>query len=515
MAKPKSKPVSRRQGKAARVDPIARVGETEPGYGTNVGGDMPALDVRPRGKSGAAKVLAPWPHIDRFPLIIGSNLTFEHISSAMREALSGYRDRFADVLAELLDQEPHGFSQLFKRVVSVAAGHFEINPVDVENPEAVEIAEAYRKQHVAIPGVTAALARLSWATYYAITGEEILWERGRGDGDPTWKISGLQMVHTRRLSYPDWMNWDLWIWDGGALNAGSSPVGGLRVDDFPGKFIIHKSQLRADYPTREGLGRILCVYFGLKRLVLRVSASEFERFIRPWVVAYFNTAIDSTPRPAGDEDIAAADAAVRALGQGYSTSAVLPDSVKIELIAAVTTLNREALLGYLDESITRACNGQSLTASAASGGSRAANEVGERDEQRIHGFDAKLLAETWQEQVVKRWVGLNYPGKEHLAPVVTIGTEAAPDPTKVLADAGAASDLGIKVNAEHVAKRAQLPIAREGEAAIEKPKPEPPVGLPGAKPGMGGARPKPSVGAKPKKAPGKAKPKPKAPKDKP
>lgn len=413
----------------------------------------------------ATPTLAPWPHIDRFPLVLGKNLTFAQIDAAMRDSLTGYRDRFVDVLNDLLDQEPHAFSQLFKRVVSVAGADFEVSPTSADNETAVEIASAYRKQHHAIPRVTAALARLAWAIYFGITGEEIVWARHRGWA---WTIAGLQFVHSRRLSYPDWMTWDLWIWDGGALNPSAQPTGGLRVKDFPNKFVIHHSGLRPEYPTREGLGRILATYMGIKRLVMRVSAAEFERFIKPWVLAYFTTGIDGTPRPALDEDVARADQAVRALGNGHATAAVLPDSVKIELVAAVTSLDRGALLKYLDDSMTRACNGQSLTASAAPSGSRAANEVGERDEQRIHRYDAQNLCETWREYVIKPWVRLNYPGKEHFAPLCKLSVQGDPDPMALLDAAGAATDLGIEVDAAQIMRRTNLPIARAGAKRLER-----------------------------------------------
>ncbi len=429
-------------------------------------------------------VLAPWPHIDRFPIIIGSNITFQHITSCMREAIGGYRDRFVDVLSELLDHEPHGFSQLLKSVTALAGGDFEINAIDAEDQEASKIADEYRKQHGNIPNVTKAIARLAWADYYGIATEEILWKRG---GDWDWTIAGLQMVQSRRLSYPDWSTWDLWIWDGGALDPGGSATGGLRIKDYPNKFVVHEAGLRADYPTRDGLGRILANYFALKRLILRVSASEFERFVKPWVVAYYHTGLEGHPRPATSEDQQAADTAVKALGQGYSTSAVLPDSIKIELVAAVTTLNRDTFLQYLDDSITRACNLQSYTASPGKSGARAASEVGERDESRLHRFKAKLLCESWREQVIKPWVRLNFPGKEALAPMCRIGVEDSPDPNAVLDSAGKAADLGGEIDAEQVLKRANLPIAKGGAKKLERPPPPTPEGLPGKKPGAKGA----------------------------
>ena len=45
----------------------------------------------------ATPTLAPWPHIDRFPLVLGKNLTFAQIDAAMRD--SGYRNRCVDARA--------------------------------------------------------------------------------------------------------------------------------------------------------------------------------------------------------------------------------------------------------------------------------------------------------------------------------------------------------------------------------------------------------------------------------
>jgi phage gp29-like protein len=168
------------------------------------------------------------------------------------------------------------------------------------------------------------------------------------------------------------------------------------------------------------------------------------------------------------------------------------------------------MLAYLDESITRACNGQSLTASAGASGSRAANEVGERDEQRIHRFDAKNLADAWREQVVKPWVRLNYPGQEKLTPICKIGVESDPDPTAVLTTAGAAADLGVEVDAEQIAKRANLPVAKAGAKKLERPAPPPPPdGAFGGKASPGkagkGKPPTRATGASGAKKPGKPK----------
>src|SRR5690348_3277670 len=61
--------------------------------------------------------LAPYPLIDRYPVVLGSNLSLASISQAFRSAQTGWRQPYVDLLDELLEREPHGFAVLSQRIL--------------------------------------------------------------------------------------------------------------------------------------------------------------------------------------------------------------------------------------------------------------------------------------------------------------------------------------------------------------------------------------------------------------
>ncbi len=410
-------------------------------------------------------VLAPWPQIDRFPVILGSNISFSYIAAVCRIALNGYRQPFVDVLAELLEAEAHGFSVLAKRILGVAGGRLEFAPADVpdgtaEEKRARDICTFVERQFNAIPRRTQTFASLLWGLYYGISAAENIWERTAGE----WRVSALRFIHSRRLSFPNYATWDLYVWDQGAVTgldpAPTQGTVGLRIADYPGKFTVHAPQVRADYPTREGLGRSLVYYFAIKLLFLRVSAQDFERFVKPWAVAYFATTDEKTgkPRSANDDDIAAADRAVRALGVGSLSAVVLPDSVRIEILNAASKLSQDQFLAYLDAAISKAVVGQTFTTEAGNYGSRSTAEVGKGDALELGRYDAVCFSDTLREHLVLPLVRLNFPGQESLCPRLRLHVEERPNPEAVMNVAAKAASVGMPVDADELARQVGLPL---------------------------------------------------------
>lgn len=411
--------------------------------------------------------LAPWPAIDRFPVIIGSNISMSYAAAAMRLSLNGFRSNFVDMLGELLDHEPHAFATLTKRILSVAGARLDITaaataPGTPEEKKAEELRAFVERQVLAIPKRTQLFATLLWALFYGINAGENHWKRGVG-----YSLARVSFIHSRRLSYPNYGVWDLHVWDQGAVvfdrnyNRESLTQGpfGLRIADYPNKFIVHSPQLRADYPTREGLGRILATYMLIKRLVMRVSAQDFERFVKPWVVAYLATAEEKDKhRPATGEDIEAAQDAVDALGVGSLASACLPDSVRLEVMKAASGLNQEHFLAYLDSSISKACVGQTFTTESGKFGSRSQATVGKGEALELARYDASCFCDTMHEGWFLPLVTLNFPGCEELTPHARIHTDEAPDPLQIMNVAEKAVNIGMPVDADALADEVGLDL---------------------------------------------------------
>lgn len=428
--------------------------------------------------SSESRAAAPWPLNDRYPLIIGQALNLTYIAQAIRTAITGYRMQLVDLLRELVQNDPHLGSVLRKRILSTANGRLEIVPADVEEDDpdhelAVKAADMVRREIARIPNLTQSLATLLWAIYYAISCAEIMWTRD-ADG---WHVERLEFVHSRRLAYPDGQSWSLHVWDQGQVYGwtsawGTSPTNsgqfGLRVADYPGKFIVYAPQLSADYPTREGLGIEAAIWAALKRIGARGAADYLERFAKGFMDVVTKTSNDQDPgqpREATDEDIALARRIAGMIGAGSGSLASHPDSIQI---------NPKSFDGGSSAKLTwpewiELCNseqsklvvggtlGTDHRGSGGLGGSGTA-EVQERGEVDLEQFDATTLGESLKRDLVTWLVRLNMPEALHVVPRVLIHVETDPDPKTLIANAKGMTDLGAPVDLEDLSDKTGIKL---------------------------------------------------------
>ena len=421
------------------------------------------------------KVLAPWPVVDRWPTLVGSSLSLQYLASVYRYSQNGYRQQFVDALDELLERDPHTQAVLGQRVLTAASGKLELTPaqtVDPDSPEgkrAAEIAADLQRRWNRIPGKTQAMYSLVLsALYYGAGAVENHWEVGP-DG---WNITGFGFIHSRRIAWPDQNDWSAHIWDQGAvmpMTIGLFPTEnffGLRIRDVPGKFALHTPSLRADYPTRDGIGRTIGWWMVIKLMAIRGASQYVERFGKPWVLGHYNTGTEESqgkPRFASDEDIAAGMSVMEALGVGSLATGMLPDSIKVTLDgpgvkSSTGGVNHEQLIDLCDAQISKAVRGGTLQTDAGDKGARSLGDVHAEGDVRNARFDAHCLEDTLQQDVIWWLCHLNYPGEEHLCPVTTIhvenvGPDVLLDRVEKLAKLGAAPD------AVDVAKRVGIKLA--------------------------------------------------------
>lgn len=387
------------------------------------------------------QTVAPWPQVDRWPVVLGSNLTLAYLASVYRICQNGYRQQYVDALDELLEKDPATQGALTQRVLPVASGRVEIlaahvaDKLSAEAEKAREIAADIQRRVDAIPQRTKAFFSILFsALYYGAGADEIHWKVDE-DG---WNVAGLGFVHSRRIAWPDQNDWSAHVWDQGAVmptTIGLYPTErffGLRLEDYPGKFLFLDAQLRADYPTRDGIGRVIAWWMALKLMAIRAASTYVERFSNPWVHTTYNTAdpshANAGPRIATDEDIAVADAATKALGAGTLSAATLPDSIKITLSGpgaggGAVAFTPEDLIALCDKQIIQAIRGGTLVADAGEKGARALGEVHAQGDIRNNRYDASCFADVLKAGLVWWLCHLNYPGYEHLCPNVMVHVE--------------------------------------------------------------------------------------------
>lgn len=381
--------------------------------------------------------ITPPPNIDRYPIIIGSKINQTYVSSVERAAITGYRQQQVDVYTELMDHMPEVAGMFIQRVLAVTTGRLDFVPPErfKEDQEAIDYALEVQNQVESIPKWSQVKYRLLFqGLWNGLSCEEKIFDFEpfpKEDGIQ-WRIIDSEQIHTRRLSYPLANIWQLRIFDQGlGGGAGSNAATfGVAVSDLPMKYAVHAPTLRAEYPTREGLGRLASTYMMVKRLVMRVSAQDYERFVKPWVIAYFNTdpTFGGNPRLASAKDISSAQAAVAALGMGSLTSATLPNSVKVELIEQASKLSQSEFSHYLDSSLALLIQGQPFTSLGNKFGSKGTTEGAQDDSTAIAKEDASQFCETLTEHYARVLMKLNHPDKLEKTPraVIKFARKRAP-----------------------------------------------------------------------------------------
>lgn len=434
------------------------------------------------------RALAPWPLNDRFPFITGQQLSASYVSSVFRLCTTGYRLQYVDLLNELLEQDPNLFSVFLKRIVSTANGRFEITPAKLpkdhpDTDEAKKIAEFCQSEFNRIPDLCATNLSLLWSIYHGLSASEIFWDRVGKE----WHIDRLGFIHSRRLAYPNFQNWELYIWDQGQVLGWGSPWGnsptnsnlfGLRVANYPGKFLIHAPMLRGDYPVRDGIGREVAVWALFKRVGARGAVAYLERFAKGFMDVTYSTTKEGKPREANKEDIALAEDIARKLGPGSGSLAAHADSVQINAKSfdggASSRLTFQEWIGICNAEEAKAVLGGTLgTEVGKGGGNRALGEVQERGEVDLEQYDATALAQSWKRDVLSALVRLNFPGCMHLVPNVEIHVDTDPDPGPLVKLAAEMVGIGAPVDLDKLSETTGIALVPQTEMEDDGKTPKP------------------------------------------
>lgn len=489
--------LSRSQPKIIDVSNIPTRRQKRDGFGGGSGGPpvvemkAPVLPKPPEEKEGAK--VAPWPLIDKYPIIVGSALSLAYLSATYRLALTGYRREYVDALSELLERDPHLYAVLMQRVLTACGARMVLLPRD-QSPRCKKIAEECQRIVDNIQGFRQSLATLVFSgIYFGLGACEIDWQpaerRVRGQTKLGWEPRKLNFIHSRRLNYPDPGSWEPRIWDQGQVlpndymtGAPTNTLYGLRIKDYPGQFITFAPQLHADYPTREGVGRIVAFWSALKTMGARGAAQFVERFSKPWAIATYATTSTGTPRAAeasaSNNDVGAANAALAALGTGSLAGCVIPDSVKIELrqvTGSRSNIGHKDWIEICNRELSKGVLGQTDTTDGGGQGSRARAQVQKTGSDQIARLDVMLIADAFQLGLIDWIARLNWPNEFDKRPIIQFAVDPEPDPYGVVKLASLFATGGAPVDAEDVARTIGIRLVDKGDKKARPMVPVKPV----------------------------------------
>ena len=212
-----------------------------------------------------------------------------------------------------------------------------------------------------------------------------------------------------------------------------------------GKFITHMPKLKSGKPVRAGLARVAVWSFILKSYTLKDWAQFCEVFGMPLRVGKFHP-------NASEED---KRKLMRALLSIASDAAgIIPQGMEIEFIQS-TARGGDSVFGhlakFLDEQVSKAVLGQTMTAD--SGSSRAQAEVHNDVRLDVKAADARQLEAALNKDVIRPFVDVNF-GRQKRYPAVRLPVQEPEDLERLANVLSKLVPLGLRVSSAEVRDRA-------------------------------------------------------------
>lgn len=214
-------------------------------------------------------------------------------------------------------------------------------------------------------------------------------------------------------------------------------LGDINGAEMPrGKFITHMPRLKSGIPIRAGLARICSWPFLFQQFSWKDWLQFLDIYGLPLRVGKYH------PNATGEEKRALLRAVTGIAGDA---AAIIPDTMQMEFVAANSTGTApfEAMCHYLDEQVSRAVIGQTLT--AQHGGSLAQAKVHNEVRMDIRADDARQIAKSLNRDLVQWFVALNF-GAGTPVPRVTLPTPEPEDVAVMSAALGALVPLGLRIS---------------------------------------------------------------------
>jgi len=269
-----------------------------------------------------------------------------------------------------------------------------------------------------------------------------------------WDTSGRAWTPSR-LSWrdPRWFTFDQV--DGRTVRL-KEPSGPVPLPPF--KFLVHRPKLKSGLPIRGGLARASAWSYLFANYGLKDWVGFCELFGQPVRVGKY-------PVGAGEDQIKILEQAVR--GIGSDAAAVIPDGMVIEFVKAEVSGSAdlyEKLLRYLDERVTLAVLGQTLTSgqTKGGGGSLALGQVHNEVRKDIMRADARQLCATLARDLARPLVDLNL-GPQARYPKIRLQIDEPEDLEALSAFLERMVPLGLEVEQSVIRDRAGLPDPGKGK----------------------------------------------------
>lgn len=319
-----------------------------------------------------------------------NDITFPTMLSFYRQTDPTLNNKGANLhLYHNILSDPHTYSCLRKRATAIISYPWDIVAADAK-PRNQRAAEGIKKQLANVR-----LAQIREETLLA----ELVY--GFAVGETMWRRDGNEIVLDDILSR-DQVRFNMDDQYRIRLKTRQNMLLGDLVPDR--KFIWSTFDRRMNGPYGRGLGAVLWWPVHFKRMLQGFWLDYADRFTTPGVVG-------TAPEGGGDDAIQKVlEAAENVMDR---KAAALPPGAKLETLEskrAATEAVFSKFIEYLDDEISKACLGESVTSSGSSNASKAAAQTGTDLMEANAISDANRLDTAANSTYIKWLTEFNYPG---------------------------------------------------------------------------------------------------------
>ncbi|MBS9781105.1 MAG: DUF935 domain-containing protein [Gammaproteobacteria bacterium] len=229
----------------------------------------------------------------------------------------------------------------------------------------------------------------------------------------------------------------------------------------PYKFITHIPKLKAGVPIRGGLARMAALSYMCKTYALTDWMAFCEVFGMPIRVGKYGNG-------ASDVDKSVLKRAVANIGT--DAAAIIPESMQLEFIQATNAKGGESLFenlaDWLDRQVSKAVLGQTMTSD--DGSSQAQAKVHNEVRLDLLKADAKQLAATINEQLIRPFVDFNF-GVQKVYPKFVLYVPEPEDIAGLVDGVAKLVPLGLKVPQSFLRDKLGIPDPQEDEELLGRP----------------------------------------------
>jgi phage gp29-like protein len=371
----------------------------------------------------------------------------ERLASILLEAEEGDAVRYLELAEDMEERDLHYLAVLGTRRRSVSQLDVGVDPASSDNPA--------HQAHADM------IAR--WLDRDVLQGElfDMLDAIGKGFSatQVLWDTKGGAWL-PRELLWTDPRWFEIDRNDGRTLRLRNDTGGADALASR--KWIIHTHKAKSGLPIRGGLARVVCWAWMFKNFTVKDWVTFLEVYGQPLRLGRYGP-------EASEEDRDVLFQAVMNIAS--DCGAIIPKSMELEFIKAEGQQANAAMFqgaaDWWDRQVSKAVLGQTTTTDAVSGGHAVAQEHRQVQED-IERADAKQLASTLNETVVKWIIDLNF-GPQDAYPRIRIGRPEVKDAKLVVDAVKALVPMGLEVDMGEVRSIIGLRAPAAGAVLLKAP----------------------------------------------